>query len=352
MTIAEPPVESAPAAAFRPLTALTGPVLGLAAVLALFIILIGSQGKLGNFLSLRNAQVIAQEATIPAVVALGMLLVIISGGIDLSVGSVVALVSVVMMQVYRQLYRGPESVVTASMAAAAAGVAVGGLCGLVNGLVITRLRLAPFVATLGMFSIARGLAVWLAGRQLLAFRRDTQPAWVGVLQQVHAPAVFNPGFWGFIVLAIITAVLLRRTVFGRYVYAIGSSEPTARLCGVPVNRTKVVIYVFCGLMAGLGGLLLFAHGAAGDPNGGETLELSVIAAVVIGGASLSGGRGTVVGAVLGVLTLGVLSNGVNTYNVPIEVQYILIGVILLANTALSQWRDRAHGVAPGDGRYS
>jgi ribose/xylose/arabinose/galactoside ABC-type transport system permease subunit len=341
MSIAEsPPAESIPAPSFRPMAALTGPVLGLAAVLGLFIILIGSQGKLGDFLSLRNAQVIAQEATIPAVVALGMLMVIISGGIDLSVGSVVALVSVVMMQVYRYLYRGPESVTVASTAAVAAGVATGGLCGLVNGLVITRLRLAPFVATLGMFSIARGLAVWLAGRQLLAFKRDTQPEWVGVLAQVHAPTIFNPGFWGFVVVAVATAILLRRTVLGRYIYAVGSSEPTARLCGVPVDRVKVIVYTLAGLLTGLGGVLLFAHGAAGDPSGGETLELRVIAAVVIGGASLAGGRGTVLGAVLGVLTLEVLSNGVNTYNVPVEVQHILIGVILLANTALSQWRDR------------
>jgi ribose transport system permease protein len=349
MSIVEPSAPAAvPAPPFRPLAALTGPVIGLAFVFTLFVILIGSQGKLGNFLDRRNAQVIAQEMTIPAVVALGMLLVIISGGIDLSVGSVVALVSVVTMQVYRQMYRGPESVTTASLAAVAAGVAAGGLCGLANGLLITRLRLMPFVATLGMFSIARGLAVWLAGRRLLAFQRDTQPEWVGVLATVHAPTFFNPGFWGFVALAVATAVLLRRTVLGRYIYAVGSSEPTARLCGVPVDRVKVVVYTLAGLLAGVGGVLLFAHGAAGDFSGGETLELQVIAAVVIGGASLSGGRGTVLGAVLGVLTLEVLRNGVNTYNVPVEIQYILIGVILLANTALSQWRDRGQG----GGRYS
>jgi ribose transport system permease protein len=164
-----------------------------------------------------------------------------------------------------------------------------------------------------------------------------------VLQQVHAPYLFNLGFWGFIVLAVATAVLLRRTVLGRYVYAIGSSEPTARLCGVPVDRVKVIVYVLAGLLTGLGGVLLFAHGASGDPSGGEALELRVIAAVVIGGASLSGGRGTVLGAVLGVLTLEVLNNGVSLFNVPIEVQHILIGVIILANTALSQWRDRTQG---------
>jgi ribose/xylose/arabinose/galactoside ABC-type transport system permease subunit len=342
MSVAEPPPsETVTTPAFRPMAVLSGPVLGMLAVLVLFVILIGAKGELGAFLHPRNVQIIAHEATIPAIVALGMLLVIVSGGIDLSVGSVVALVSVVTMQVYRHLYHGPDSMTTASAAAVAAGIAVGGLCGLTNGLVITGLRLPPFVATLGMFSIARGLAVWLSGRQLLAFPRDTQPAWVGTLAQVHAPAFFNPGFWSFVALAVATAVLLRRTVLGRYTYAIGSNELTARLCGVPVDRTKVIIYTLAGLLTGWGGVLLFAHGASGDPSGGEMLELRVIAAVVIGGASLTGGRGTVIGTVLGVLTLELLNNGVSLFNVPIEAQHILIGLIIIANTALSQWRDRA-----------
>jgi ribose/xylose/arabinose/galactoside ABC-type transport system permease subunit len=342
MSIAEPPpAETTPAPTFRPSAVLTGPVLGLLTVLVLFVILIGAKGELRAFVHPRNLQIIAHEATIPAVVALGMLLVIISGGIDLSVGSVVALVSVVTMQVYRHLYTGPESMGMASAVAVLTGIAVGGLCGLTNGLVITRLRLPPFVATLGMFSIARGLAVWLSGRQLLAFRRDTQPEWVGTLAQVHAPAFFNPGFWSFVALAVATAVLLRRTVLGRYVYAIGSSEATARLCGVPVDRTKVIVYTLAGLLTGWGGVLLFAHGASGDPSGAEMLELRVIAAVVIGGASLTGGRGTVLGTVLGVLTLELLNNGVALFNVPIEAQHILIGLIIIANTALIQWRDRA-----------
>ena len=332
----------------RPFALLTGPVLGLAAVLLLFIGLIGARSgdDLRHFLSLPNVQIIAQEATIPAVVSLGALLVIVSGGIDLSVGSVAALVSVVTMQVYRLLYRGPESVGLASVAAVAAGIVAGGLCGLVNGLVVTRLRLPSFVATLGMFSVARGLAVMIAQRQLIAFQGDSRPGWVDVLDRVHPKyGLFNPGVWGFVGLAVITAVVLRRTVFGRYVYAVGSSEPTARLCGVPVARVKVAVFALAGVMAGLGGILLFAHGGAGDPTGEEGLELEVIAAVVIGGASLTGGRGTVVGTVLGLLTLQVLSNGVNTFNVPIETKHILIGVIIVANTALSQWRcgRRANG---------
>jgi ribose transport system permease protein len=339
MTTAEPAAESPG----RPLTRfrlrLSSPLLGLLGVLGLFIVLIGFKGELGQFLSLRNLQVLAQELTIPAVIALGMLLVIISGGIDLSVGSVVALVTVVTMQVYRALHAQTNSAALASAVAIPAGIGVGGLCGLVNGLIITRLRVAPFVATLGMLGIARGLAVWLAQRQLIAFPGGAHPGWVESLQTVHAGiTLFNPGFWSMVLLAAGVAVLLRFTVLGRYCYAIGSNEKAARLCAVPVERSKVMIYTLAGLLTGWAGVLTFAHGDSGDPSAGAGLELVVIAAVVIGGAALSGGQGTVTGTLLGVLILGVLSNGVSIFNVPVEVQHILMGVIIIVNTAVCEWR--------------
>lgn len=322
----------------RRFSSLSGPLLGLAGVLGLFIVLIGLKGELHQFLSLSNAQVLVHEATIPGVVALGMLLVIVSGGIDLSVGSVMALVTVVTMQVYRHFYQGPDSILLASVIAIAAGVLTGGLCGLTNGLIITRLGVAPFVATLGMFATARGLAVWLAGRKLLAFPRGSRPAWVDELARIHAgPMLFNPGFWSLVALAAATVVLLRATILGRYIYAIGSNEATARLCGVSVERTKMWVYILAGLFTGWAGVLLFAHGGSGDPSAAEGMELTVIAAVVIGGAALTGGVGTVLGTMLGVLILEVLSNGVSIFNVPIEVQYILIGVIIVANAALANF---------------
>ncbi|MFO0810740.1 MAG: ABC transporter permease [Gemmataceae bacterium] len=337
MSIAEPPPQSA---AIRRPALPSGPVIGLCAVLALFATLIAIKGELGSFLSLRNLQVLVHEGTIPGVIALGMLMVIVSGGIDLSVGSIAALVTVVTMRTYSALYTGPESMTMASVVAIAAGVLSGGVCGLVNGLVITRLKLPPFVATLGMLGIARGVAIWVADRKLLAFPPgDSRPGWVDSLARVHAGAtVFNPGFWTLVVLAGLVAVLLRKTVLGRHIYAIGSSEPTARLCGISVERTKVAVYTLTGLLTGWAGVLLFAHGASGNPSGGEGLELRVIAAVVIGGAALTGGIGTVGGTLLGVLVLEVLSNGVSLFNVPIEIQHILIGVIIIANTALSRWR--------------
>jgi ribose transport system permease protein len=343
----------------RPRFLPSGPVLGLLAVLSLFILLVAHEGKLSFFLGLGNLQILFHRNCVIASAALGMLLVIVSGGIDLSVGSVVALVTVTSMQVYRMVFDGPQyslpetlttalerwgilwrgtgSVPLASAAAIVAGLGVGGLCGAVNGLVITRLRLAPFVATLGMMSIARGLAVWLAGRTRISFRGEL-PGWVRAMGRANSDYLFDPGVWSVLLLSVVIAILLRFTVFGRYCYAIGSNESTARLCGVAVDRQKVAIYTLAGLLTGWTGLLVFAQNSSGDPNSSVGLELDVIAAVVIGGAALSGGQGTVGGTLLGVLILGVLENGVSFFDVPVEVKYILIGAIVIVNTALSGWQ--------------
>jgi ribose transport system permease protein len=340
LDLPSPDVESAGSVRRLRLPVLSGPVVGLLAILGLFVLLLAWKGELRNFLSLGNLQVLLHTTSVVAVVALGMLLIIVSGGIDLSVGSVVALVTVVAMQVYRLVQGQTDAPQTASLAAVGAGLAVAGLCGLLNGLAITGLRVTPFVVTLGMLSIARGLAFWLSARTVVNFP-GARPDWVVALSRARADAfVFDPGVWSALVLAGGVWVLLRYTVFGRYCYAIGSNEATARLCGVPVERYKVAIYTLAGLLTGWAGILAFAHGGAGDPNARVGLELDVIAAVVIGGASLSGGQGTVVGTLLGVLILGVLENGVSFSNVPIEVKYILIGAIVVVNTALSQWQRR------------
>ncbi len=317
----------------------SGPVLGLLVVLGLFMVLLSVKGELGNFLGLRNIQVLVHDNTICGVAALGMLIVIIIGGIDLSVGSVVALVTVITMLVYTKMYEHTGSLSMASASAVAAGMGVGCVCGLANGLMITRLRVPPFVATLGMLSVARGLAIWLARRQTLTFPSGSCPRWVDALAETRSSyALFYPGFWSLMLLAIVTAILLRDTILGRYCYAIGSNEATARLCGVAIERTKTVLYTLAGLFTGWAGILSFAHSNVGDPSGNVGFELTVIAAVVIGGANLNGGQGTVWGTLLGVLILGVLENGVSAFDVPVEVKYILIGLIIIANTALSQWQ--------------
>jgi len=315
-----------------------GPLLGLVAVVLLFTALVARAGELHHFFSLGNLQVLLHDNTIPAVAALGMLLVIISGGIDLSVGSVVALVTVVAMRVFNG-YSG--SMTIASLAAVAAGIATGGVCGFLNGTVITLFRIPPFVATLGMYSIARGMAIWLAGRQLLTFRAGTRPGWVDALASTRGEyGILYPGFWSLVALAVGLALVLRYTVLGRYTYAIGSNESAARLCGIGIVPTKLAIYTLAGVLNGWAGVLSFAHIGSGDPSGNIGFELIVIASVVIGGASLSGGRGTVIGTMLGVLIWGVIENGVNVLNVAVEVKYVVIGAFFLLNTALSQWQRR------------
>jgi ribose transport system permease protein len=316
---------------------LAGPLIGLAAVLCVFTILVGVNGELASFLSLGNLRVLVHEGTIPAVIALGMLLVIITGGIDLSVGAVVALVTVVTMRVYTHLYVSMGPGPMTYLGAVAVGVLAGGLCGFINGLVITRLKLPSFVVTLAMLSIARGTAIWLANRSPIAFPVGQRPEWVETLSR---STLSNPGFLSLVILAVAIALLLHRTVLGRHIFAIGWNEAAARRSGVGVERTRVIVYSLAGLLTGWAGILMFAHGDSGNPSAAEGLELTVIAAVVIGGASLTGGRGAVIGALIGVLVLGLLENGVNLCNVPVEVKYILIGVIILGNAALSGWQRR------------
>jgi len=343
----------------RWLGGLSGPGLGLLVLLSAFVLLLAWRGQLHQFLSLHNIQVLFHKNSIIGVIALGMLLVIVSGGIDLSVGAVAGLASVVTIQTYRFVYNGPEAALPAELArawgwtwdggqnpylagplAVLAGLLAGTLCGLVNGLLITRLRVPPFVVTLGMLSVARGLAIGLAGRTRVSFK-GPRPDWVDALSRVSNDWLFfDPGVWSLFLLAALVWLFLSCTVLGRYIYAVGSNESAARLSGVPVERTKLLVYTVAGLLAGWAGVLLFAHGNGGDPNGGTGLELEVIAAVVIGGASLAGGVGNVGGTLLGVLLLGMLENGVTFFNVPLEAKYVLIGSVVVLNTALSGWRQR------------
>jgi ribose transport system permease protein len=318
-----------------------GPLLGLVGVFALFMVILAWRGQAVSFLSLYNLQLLMHQNAIRAVVVIGALFVIISGGIDLSVGSVAALAAVSTALAYNYALERTHSVGGASLAAIVAGVGAGGLCGLVNGLTISWLRLTPFVATLGMFSVARGMAYWFSGRNPIRPTGE-MPAWVGSLQQMENKVFFfDPGVWSAALLAVGAVIVLRFTVFGRYCYAIGSNEATARLCGVSVERNKVMIYTLAGMLTGWAGILAFAQASgSGDPTIQVGLELDVIAAAVIGGASLLGGQGSVIGVMLGVLILGVLENGVNFCGVPLEGKYILIGVIVVANTALSEWQRR------------
>ncbi len=333
------PPDAAPEPRRRPAT-VPWPMLALLLILGVFAAGLWERGQLLNFLSWANFQGLLYQSAVPLVVALGMLLVIISGGIDLSVGSVAALVTVVTMLTFNDLRERTGSAELAGLAAVAAGVGVGTLCGLVNGLSVTVLRVSPFVATLGMFGMARGVGVWLADRKTVPFQGD-RPEWVRTLATVGPKAtLLNVGVWSALLLCVLTALLLRRTVFGRHVYAVGSNEATARLCGVAVERTKVLIYTLAGLLTGWAGILLFAQVNSGNADSGVNLELNVIAAVVVGGASLAGGRGGVGGTLFGVLALGALERAVSFLQAAVEVKLVLIGGIVVLSTALGQWQRR------------
>jgi ribose transport system permease protein len=305
---------------------LLGPFSGLLIVISLFSIL-----QPDTFLSVYNFQTIAAQTVIVGLSAIGMTFVIVSAGIDLSIGSTIALSSVVTALVLK----GGHGVLLAALA----GVATGALLGAFNGALITTLSVIPFIVTLGTMGMARGLAKYLADEQKV----DAQAEWLStIMAKAPTPSwlLVAPGTWLMFALAALAAFTLRRTVFGVHTYAIGSSEPTARLCGVPVARTKLFIYLLSGLFAGLAGVMQYARLTVGDPTTAIGKELDVIAAVVIGGASLSGGVGGILGSLLGAFLMSVLANGCTLTGVPNYVQEILIGAIIVAAVALDRLRQR------------
>ena len=301
-----------------------GPFVGLALVIALFGALVPD-----SFLTVGNLRTVATQTVIPALGALGMAFVIGSGGIDLSAGSQVALASVACAWGMRAGLGVP--------AAAALAVLTTTLCGVASGLAITRLKVVPFIATLGMLGIARGLAKWLSGEQKI----DVAPGWLaGLMAKAPEPAwlLVGPSVWLLVVLAVAMALVLRRTVFGLHALAIGSNEATARLCGVPVDLRKVQLYALLGAFCGLAGVLQFGRLTVGDPTTAVGLELTIIAAVVIGGGSLQGGECSILGAVLGALVMQTLQSGCNQAGVPTYVQEIVVGAIIVAAVAVDRVR--------------
>jgi ribose transport system permease protein len=310
----------------RQLLESAGPVLGLAFVAIIFGFLVGPQFFRGS-----NVELIARQTAIVCTAALGMTMVIVAGGIDLSVGSVVALTTVVMALTLRADH-GP-------WLAAAAGISAGSLCGAVSGVLITRLRVVPFIVTLGMMILVRGAAKGLAGDR----RLETPPTGLNDLLRALEPGqgfIVPTGIWIVIGLALAVAVTLEYTRFGRHLFAIGSNERTARLCGVAIERTKIAVYAAAATLAGVAGLLQFSRLTVGDPTVADGLELDVIAAVIIGGGSLSGGRGTVPGTILGAATMAVIQTGCAQYGLPNWVQQIVTGTIIVLAVALDRWREK------------
>jgi ribose transport system permease protein len=302
-----------------------GPLAGLAFVLLLFTIL-----RPSTFATADNAELMMLQSAVVATGALGMVLVIISGGIDLSVGSVVALTTVIIALL---LNAGASPFV-----AAAGGVVAGGICGLVIGTLITRLRLAPFIVTLGMWGALRGAAKGLSGEQMIVPPTTGLNRLLNSLTDDQRWMLVPSGVWMMLVLALVVAVLLRYTRLGRHIVAVGSNEQTAILCGVPVNRTKLLVYMMGSGFAALAGVLQFSYLTVGDPTTATGMELDIIAAVVIGGASLAGGEGSVLGSLVGALIMTAVANGCTKLELPNWVQEIVTGGIIILAVAIDRIR--------------
>jgi len=307
-----------------------GPLLGLLFVCAVFALLIGPQ-----FFRPVNLELIARQTAIVCTAALGMTMVIVAAGIDLSVGSIIALSTVVIALLLKRD--------VSPLLSALGGVAAAAACGLANGIFITRLRVVPFIVTLGTMLIVRGAAKGLADE-----RRIEAPAtWLnGLLRTVEAGRglFVPPGIWVLLVLALLIAGVLRYTVFGRHLFAIGSNERTARLCGVRVERVKVAVYAISAALAGVAGVMQFAKLSVGDPTVAVGLELDVIAAVIIGGGSLTGGNGTVLGTVIGATIMSVVAIGCSQHGLANWVQQIVTGSIIVLAVALDRWRQGSQPV--------
>ena len=269
-----------------------------------------------HFLTVANALNVMEQTSINAIVAVGMTYVIISGGIDLSVGSLVALAGVVLAGALKSGWPMPVAL--------AAGLGVGAISGLINGLVIAFGRLPPFIMTLGMMSVARGAALLVTdGRPISGFDAAFRSIATGHVLGVPAPIVLT------LVIYAAAHFVLSRTRFGRYVYGIGGNEEATRLSGVNVRFHKTMVYVVSGAASAVAAVLLTARLNTAQPIAGIMYELDAIAAVVIGGTSLSGGEGNLGGTLIGALTMGVLRNGLNLLGVSSFLQQLVIGAVII-----------------------
>ncbi len=302
-----------------------GPLLGLLLVVALFSALRPRQ-----FPTAANVEIMLLQTAVVGTAALGMTLVIASGGIDLSVGSQIALATVGLATLLAHGW--------SPLAAAGAVVMLGGLCGVVIGGLVTGLRLSPFIVTLGMWGGLRGAAKGLANETIVV----APVTWLNDLLTALPPdrtwALVPAGVWLTIALAAVVAVLLRFTILGRHIVAIGSNEQTARLCGIEVTQTKLAVYTLASCLAAVAGVLQYAYLTVGDPTTASGMELDIIAAVVIGGGSLAGGQGSVFGTLVGAVIMTVVANGCTKLDLPNWVQEIVTGLIIVSAVALDRFR--------------
>lgn len=314
-----------------------------AALAGLLLLIVAFSMTSEAFFSVGNAMTVSLQVTSIVYLGIGATLVILTGGIDLSVGSVLALSGVAAaMSVKAGVPVAPAMLI---------GIVVGGLCGAVNGLCVTWLKLPPFIATLGMMLVARGVALQLTdARAISGLGEAFGVLGNGALWRIERideqgfPDVVFPGIPYpvilMLLLAIVAGVLLRRTTLGRHLTAVGSNQEAARLSGVNVKRVVMFAYIASGALAGLTGCVLMSRLVTAQPNEGVMYELDAIAAAVIGGTSLSGGVGSVSGTLIGSFVIGILRNGLNMNGVSAFTQQIIIGLVILVTVWIDQLRNK------------
>ncbi len=291
------------------------------------------------FLTAGNLRNVASQISVIAIIAIGMTLVIITGGIDLSVGSLIALSAVISAYVIRSAMGGVDALPWGTMTGCMIGIAACGLAGLFNGVMVTWLKVPPFIVTLALMLALSGFAYIIAGGQSI----DAVPehmTWLG-----RGATLFGIPNSVILMLLLYAAahLLMSYTIFGRYIYAVGGNAEAARLSGVPVTRVVLLVYTLCGALAGLGGVVMASQLKSGAPTYGQMYELYVIAAVVVGGASLAGGEGKVLGTLIGAFIIAVIQNGMNLTNVESYTQKVVLGSVILGAVILDRLRHGAGG---------
>lgn len=321
----------------------------LRAFIALGVLIVVFSLLSGSFLTADNMITMTKHVAINAVLALGMLLVILKGGIDLSVGSSVGLSGVIAGELLKGVHVGSFVAYPQVWAVVVLCMAMGTLVGLINGFLVTRMNVAPFIATLGMMYVARGAALLISdGTTYPNLAGDPRThntgfGWIGSGRPLGLPVAV----WIMIVLAAVVAVVLRSTPYGRWLYATGGNERAAELTGVPVQRVKTTVYMISGACAALSGIIIASELTSAAPQAGESFELNAIAAVVIGGAALTGGRGNVRGTLVGAFVIGFLADGLVIVGVSTFWQTFIKGAVIIVAVILdqSQQRFKKRGVA-------
>jgi len=304
----------------------------LVIVVAIFMGIVNAAAH-GEFLNPRNLVTVLEQISYNCILGVGQTFVIITAGIDLSIGSLVALTGVVMAQTANHLGFDGIGLVLVTLLA---GLAVGAAAGWINALPVVKLNLPPFITTFAMLEVTLGLSYIFSGGQPIAVNNP-------IFSAIGTGAVFGlpvPVIWMVVVVAI-ASVLLRRTRFGRYVFALGGNEEAARLAGIATVRVKTLVYVISGMCAAIVGFLYMARFSSGSPDTGTHDELlEAIAAVVVGGTSLMGGQGSILGTFFGALLIGLLYNAMNLIHVDSYLQKVVLGVVILLAVVLDELRKR------------